>query len=69
MEDHVIRLALEWWAASGRRTKARLAEIVAHFAKGYGIPPERVPVLVDKAWEGIPAWKIAAHAPPNLGLR
>jgi hypothetical protein len=52
----VAQLGLEWWAASGPKTKARLEDIIAHYADVYAMRPEAVPELVERAWAKVPEW-------------
>ena len=32
MTTHIAKCALEWWRASGKRSEARLLELVEHYA-------------------------------------
>jgi hypothetical protein len=52
----VCQLALEWWQASGPKTKARLEELVRHYADVYAMRPEGVPELVERAWAKVPEY-------------
>jgi hypothetical protein len=51
---YVCQLALEWWLANDPKTKQRLEELVRHYADVYGMRPEGVPELVERAWAKIP---------------
>ena len=48
MTNQVIRLALEWFKASGPKDRARLDGLVVHFATQYG--ETAVKQLQDDAW-------------------
>jgi hypothetical protein len=52
----VCQLGLQWWEASGPKTKARLEDLIRHYAAVYGMRPEAVPELVERAWTRVPDW-------------
>jgi hypothetical protein len=49
VEDLIIGSALEWWLASGPRTRARLIDLVGHYADTYGYAGDRG-ALAEMAW-------------------
>lgn len=62
--EMVTRLCIQWWGCepTARRTRERLASIVAHYADVYAIPRDQWPGMVSEAWTLIPAWQKARTA-------
>lgn len=50
------RIAVEWWSSSGEQTRARLNELVEHFAIQYGRSID-IDVLQAEALSNIPAYR------------
>lgn len=53
--DFVARLSVDWWK-TGERTRARLDDIVLHYAGVYAIPADQVRSIQDDAWRMVPAY-------------
>jgi len=47
-----VRIALEWFNASGEKTRPRLDSLVAHYAEQAGITGEHLAQLQQDAWNG-----------------
>lgn len=54
--DFVARLSVDWWKNAGERTRARLDDIVQHYAGVYAIPADVVRSIQENAWRMVPAF-------------
>ena len=51
MQHFIVRLALEWFRASGGRTRARLDGLVDHFARNHEFDGVQIARLQGEAWD------------------
>ena len=47
------KVAVEWWRASGERSRDRLTNLVQHYGTSYALSDETISALADEAWRQV----------------
>ena len=56
-EKELAGIALEFWRASGPRSRVRLESLVAHFARVYAQPIEAEVRITKLAFDSLRSWE------------